>query len=250
MVSNCSHGSPFRRRRIPALLIVSCLLVAHSAAAQATVSVNGVVKDASGGVLTDVAIDIVIAGRTVASVRTGSDGQYRVEIPAGVPAELQLRRDGFADRIVALAGTDISVARNFVMEIGRVSDTLVVTASRGAESRGSVTQSVTVVTRADIQALGSDSLADVMRFVPGLSVEGTGREGALTSLFSRGGESDYNLVLIDGVRVNLRWRAVRLQPGRRRRDRARGGRARRAVVAVGIRCHGLGRAGVHQARRA
>jgi vitamin B12 transporter len=38
--------------------------------------------------------------------------------------------------------------------------------------------------------------------VPGLNVESTGREGALSSLFARGGESDYNLVLIDGVRVN------------------------------------------------
>ena len=36
-----------------------------------------------------------------------------------------------------------------------------------------------------------------------MNVESTGREGALTSMFSRGGESDYNLVLIDGVRVNL-----------------------------------------------
>jgi outer membrane cobalamin receptor len=54
-----------------------------------------------------------------------------------------------------------------------------------------------------MQACALNSLAEAIRFVPGLAVEGTGREGALTSLFSRGGESDYNLVLIDGVRANL-----------------------------------------------
>ena len=59
-----------------------------------------------------------------------------------------------------------------------------------------------VFTAHEIQALGSTSLVDVLRMVPGLNVESTGREGALSSLFARGGESDYNLVLIDGVRVN------------------------------------------------
>ena len=38
--------------------------------------------------------------------------------------------------------------------------------------------------------------------VPAVNVESTGREGAVASMFSRGGESDYNLVLIDGVRAN------------------------------------------------
>jgi outer membrane cobalamin receptor len=67
-----------------------------------------------------------------------------------------------------------------------------------------MTQSLSVMGRADIQALGSTELSDVLRFVPGTSVEGTGREGGgPTSLFVRGGDSDYNVVLIDGVRANL-----------------------------------------------
>ena len=67
-----------------------------------------------------------------------------------------------------------------------------------------MTQSLSVVSRPDVQALGSTELSDVLRFVPGTSVEGTGREGGgPTSLFVRGGDSDYNVVLIDGVRANL-----------------------------------------------
>ena len=38
--------------------------------------------------------------------------------------------------------------------------------------------------------------------VPGLSVAQTGGRGGITSIFTRGGESDYNKVLIDGVPVN------------------------------------------------
>ena len=36
--------------------------------------------------------------------------------------------------------------------------------------------------KADMEALGSASLADVMRFVPGVNIEAIGREGALTSI--------------------------------------------------------------------
>ena len=38
--------------------------------------------------------------------------------------------------------------------------------------------------------------------MPGFSVVQSGRIGGLTSLFPRGGESDYTLVLIDGVPQN------------------------------------------------
>ena len=57
-------------------------------------------------------------------------------------------------------------------------------------------------TAEDIAGLGSHSVADIVAQVPGLDLSAVGREGATTSLFSRGGESDYNQVLIDGVRVN------------------------------------------------
>jgi outer membrane cobalamin receptor len=91
------------------------------------------------------------------------------------------------------------VTRDITMAVGRVSDTMIVTASRNAESRATVTQSVTVATAEDIDALGSASLADVVRFVPGVAVEGNnGREGAVTSLYSRGGENAY----FDSIRTH------------------------------------------------
>ena len=83
-----------------------------------------------------------------------------------------------------------------------VADRGVVTATRTPLMRTAVVEAVTVFDADDIARLGAASIADVLRAVPGLSLESTGREGATASLFSRGGESDYTLVLIDGVRVN------------------------------------------------
>ena len=45
-------------------------------------------------------------------------------------------------------------------------------------------------------------MADALRAVPGLLVVANGGRGAVTSVFPRGGESDYSLVFVDGVQAN------------------------------------------------
>ena len=186
--------------------LVAILLVAVSAPAvlrgQALITITGVVTDASGAVLPGALVETVAGGRTFARVSTAADGRYRVDAPAGVPIELRVQLDGFAQQLIAIVGGTQPLARNVTLPVAGLSDTLIVTAARAPASRVSVTESVTAFNRRDLDALGSASLADVMRFVPGVNVESTGREGQVASMFSRGGESDYNLVLIDGVRAN------------------------------------------------
>ena len=59
-----------------------------------------------------------------------------------------------------------------------------------------------VITSAELKAQQVETLADALRGVPGQTIVRSGGRGALTSLFPRGGESDYTLVLVDGVRLN------------------------------------------------
>ena len=185
------------------LTLAERTLAAQAAASPATTAtVSGVVRDPSGGVVADAGIEAIVAGTIAASTTSGADGRYQLRLPAHVGAAIHIRRRGFADQIVEIPGSASPISRDVTLQVGGVSDTLVVTATRGPETRATTTQSVSVATREDIAALGSTSLADVLRFVPAVNIESTGREGALTSMFARGGESDYNLVLIDGVRVN------------------------------------------------
>ncbi len=163
---------------------------------------RGVVTDASGGTAAGAVVEAWVAGRRAASTSTGADGAYQLDVPASVPFELRVQLAGFAPQVIAVAGQSQPITRNVALPVAGLSDSLVVTAARNAESRASITESVTSFSRQDIEALGSGSLADIVRFVPAVNVESTGREGSVTSMFSRGGESDYNLVLIDGVRVN------------------------------------------------
>jgi len=68
--------------------------------------------------------------------------------------------------------------------------------------RAELTASVSVLDADTIQALNKRTLAGVLKTVPGLLVEEQGGPGGLTAVSVRGGESNFTLVLLDGVPVN------------------------------------------------
>ncbi len=80
-------------------------------------------------------------------------------------------------------------------------DAVVVTATRTARTADETLASVTVITRADIERRQVQSVADLLRGEPGLSVTNNGGAGKATQVLMRGTESDHVLVLIDGVKI-------------------------------------------------
>jgi vitamin B12 transporter len=79
---------------------------------------------------------------------------------------------------------------------------VVVSATRTPLALDRVPASVTVLDGAALRAQGITHLMDALRLVPGVAVVQAGSYGAQTSLFVRGGQSNYTKVLIDGVAVN------------------------------------------------
>jgi vitamin B12 transporter len=79
---------------------------------------------------------------------------------------------------------------------------LVVTPTRLPTSSDAVVSSVTTISGEDLRARGIRFVQDALREVPGASVVQVGSYGGVSSLFLRGGESDYVKVLVDGVPVN------------------------------------------------
>ncbi len=79
---------------------------------------------------------------------------------------------------------------------------LVVTADRRAAPEWTVAAHTTVIEGAELERAGIEYVAEALRRVPGLAVVRNGSFGAVTSVFLRGGESDYVQVLVDGVTMN------------------------------------------------
>ena len=79
---------------------------------------------------------------------------------------------------------------------------IVITATRVPLHRDALPTPVTVLTGEELRERGIRTVAEALRGVPGAAVVRAGTYGAQTSLFMRGGESNYVKVLVDGVPVN------------------------------------------------
>ena len=81
-------------------------------------------------------------------------------------------------------------------------DTVVITATGDPEPAETVAAATTVISRAEIDASGEATVAELLRRVTGATLLRSGDEGGVTSLFVRGTGSAQTLVLFDGVRLN------------------------------------------------
>jgi vitamin B12 transporter len=82
------------------------------------------------------------------------------------------------------------------------SSEIVVTGSRVATSPDAVGANVTVLSRADFDVEKPVRVEDLLRRVAGVHIDQVGGRGGTGSLYLRGADPNYTLVLVDGVRVN------------------------------------------------
>ena len=79
---------------------------------------------------------------------------------------------------------------------------IVVTPTSLPTPRRDVAAAVTVLTGSQLAERGISTVGEALRDVVGASVVQEGSFGGLSSLFLRGGQSDYTKVLVDGVPLN------------------------------------------------
>lgn len=64
------------------------------------------------------------------------------------------------------------------------------------------TTSMTVISREQIEAQQETSVIELLRQVPGLHIDQPGGRGGVSSVYLRGGDPNFTVVLIDGIKVN------------------------------------------------
>lgn len=87
---------------------------------------------------------------------------------------------------------------------------VVVTATKVATPAATSTAATTVITGAELRAKGAVTLLDALRGAPGISLGRTSGPGSQTSIFLRGGNSNFTKILVDGVPLNAPGGAVDL----------------------------------------
>ena len=185
-----------------ALFLFTLFLLTLPAAALAqSAAIAGRVVDAGGAPLAGARV-IVDGPLGARSVRTGPDGRFAIDGLPPATYRVLLDAEGFtaAARTVRLNGEPAEIA--LTARIAPLTEAVVVSAGAVPRPQSEAPVAVDAIGRREIAARQLESVADALRTVPGFSVARSGTRGALTSVFPRGGESDYTLVLVDGMRVN------------------------------------------------
>ena len=139
------------------------------------------------------------AGVDVARALTDNRGRFRFDGLAEVHYTLAVELVGFETvRQSVEPGTELELT----LELAPVREQVVVTATRTRAPSGQLGANTTVLTEEVIASRQAIPLSDLLRSVAGVAVVRSGGYGTITSLFVRGGESNYNKVLLDGVPLN------------------------------------------------
>lgn len=104
-------------------------------------------------------------------------------------------------RISQLVLIGVVLASTTSVAIAQTEESVVVTATRTAQSLQHSLSSVSVLNRADIERLQPFSVPELLRGLPGVALVSNGGRGKQTSVFMRGMESDHLLVMVDGIKV-------------------------------------------------
>jgi outer membrane cobalamin receptor len=164
--------------------------------------IQGQVLDPDGRAVSRARVTL-LNGFPLGERATDAEGRYRFE---GLPAatySLVANAPGFS---VFHAGVDLHPGQSTVLdlhlEVSAVEEHVIVSASLAGALSPQIGTSVSVVTKQEIQDRDAESVYQVLQGLPSVEVAQTGRRGGTTTVFIRGGNSNYNLVMIDGIQLN------------------------------------------------
>ena len=184
---------------LPLVSTVSTLLLLLPSALFA--QITGTVLDPQGAAIPR-AVVYLSGAASSRTVGADADGRFRFESPADGTYTLLASAPGLSGAPQKIRVKGGAVHADLRLQLAARSEVLVVTAERAELPTSAVASSTTVLTRDQLEEMHAENVAQALRHVPGLAVVQTGRRGSVTSVFARGGDSNFNLVMVDSVRVN------------------------------------------------
>ena len=201
----------FHRFRSPLrFLFHFILLVSFASASRAqSGSLHGKILDPLGNPVPQAKVVLVQEGqgredKSIADTQSATDGTYSLNVPVSGRYAVRVEAAGFDPQtsqfifVSANKSADIDVS----LRIGILAEQVIVSATGTPILETQLGASVSVVDRSDLEDQHQLNIADALRTLPGLQIAQTGQRGGTTSLFVRGGNSDFNKVLIDGIPAN------------------------------------------------
>ena len=166
-------------------------------------SVTGCVQDSTRASISGATV-IVTGSEGPGRFQTQTDekGCFSLTVVRSGRYRLQILAEAFSAYEQDIVVENARRLDDVVLEIHPIQAEVVVTATRNPAPANTLGSSVDVIDRSRIEASHVQTASDLLRNVAGIAVARTGNTGGLTTLFTRGGNSDYTKILIDGIPVN------------------------------------------------
>ena len=195
---------PVKTIRISIIILVAFFATASASLlhAQQTGTLHGEVRDPLGALVVDASVDLVKDEHIVASTRTNRDGVYDFEIRESGRYGVRVTAPSFQTTTTPLAYFSESAKSelNVTLATPTFTQQVTVTATGTPTPEAQIGASVTVMPAENFRY--SLEVQDPLRLVPGAQMTQTGQMGGTSGLSIRGGSTDANKVLIDGVPAN------------------------------------------------
>jgi vitamin B12 transporter len=183
------------------LAVFSLGLVLSAAALAADLRIK--VLDPQSAAVAGAQVSLLCAGGEmkdlVATRNTAADGSAMFNVNTKTPCQIEVLAPGFAAETVNISSQmEITVT----LHLAVAAETVVVSATRTPVVGEAAGADADTLTGEQLTTMRPIAANDAMRFLPGAVINTAGQHGGLASLFVRGGESNYNKVIVDGVTIN------------------------------------------------
>lgn len=194
-------------KRVIGMVVCVAALVAAVCApawAQQAGTIAGTVTDALGARVAGATLTVSGEGTQGRQATSGADGTWTVEGLAPGRYQVSVTAQGFSPASSAsiYVGGGQRQTVDLALQVGPLTQAVVVTASATGVLQSQTGAPVTVLDESTLTALNTPDVLEALRHVPGAQVVQAGARGGQSSLFIRGGNPNFNKVLIDGAVAN------------------------------------------------
>ena len=184
--------------------LIAALAVTSSAAGAGTV--RGRVLDPLGAAVQNARVILLEDETVLRDTHTDREGKFQFSSVNAGRYRVRVEAGGFVTQESLASflsgGAEAVINIKVALQIGPLRQEIVVSDTGTALPKSEVGASVSVIDGVELRDLHKLDVLDALRLVPGVEVTQTGQRGGTTDVFVRGGEADFNKVLIDGIPAN------------------------------------------------
>jgi vitamin B12 transporter len=204
---NCRQRNSTKNILLYRILVTAIIAVASATfttqlVGQQTKTLRGEVHDPLGALVTHAGIDLIEDSKVVAHTTTDGMGRFEFSLSTSGRYSVRVAAPSFETTTTSTKYIRGSAkdTLNITLATATLTQQVTVTATGTPTPEAQTGASLTVFPAGDFHLM--TEVQDPLRLIPGLQLTQTGETGGTTGLSIRGGATDANKVLIDGISAN------------------------------------------------